>query len=32
MKDGLALIGTPDEVRDGLRQYVEATGHQRILR
>jgi len=31
MKDGLALIGTPDEVRDGLRQYVEATGHQRIL-
>jgi alkanesulfonate monooxygenase SsuD/methylene tetrahydromethanopterin reductase-like flavin-dependent oxidoreductase (luciferase family) len=31
MKDGLALIGTADEVRDGLRQYVEATGHQRIM-
>jgi alkanesulfonate monooxygenase SsuD/methylene tetrahydromethanopterin reductase-like flavin-dependent oxidoreductase (luciferase family) len=31
MKDGLAVIGTPDEVRDGLRSYVEATGHQRIL-
>jgi luciferase family oxidoreductase group 1 len=31
MKDGLALIGTPDEVREGLQQYVEATGHQRIL-
>ena len=31
MKDGLALFGTPDEVRDGLRSYVEATGHQRIM-
>ena len=31
MKDGLALIGTPDEVREGLQAYMEATGHQRIL-
>ena len=24
-------IGTPDEVRDGLQQYLEATGYQRVL-
>ena len=31
LADGWALIGTPDEVRDGLQQFVEATGYQRIL-
>jgi alkanesulfonate monooxygenase SsuD/methylene tetrahydromethanopterin reductase-like flavin-dependent oxidoreductase (luciferase family) len=25
------IVGTPDEVRDGLRQYCEATGYQRVL-
>ena len=28
---GWTLLGTPDEVRDGLRQYCEATGYQRVL-
>ncbi len=28
---GWTLIGTPDEVRDGLRQYLEATGYRRVL-
>ena len=31
LADGWALIGTPDEVRDGLRQYCDATGYQRVL-
>jgi len=31
MHDGLAHFGTPDEVREGLRSYMEATGHQRIM-
>ena len=31
MQDGLAHFGTPDEVREGLRGYMEATGHQRIM-
>ena len=25
------IVGTPDEVRDGLTQYCEATGYQRVL-
>ena len=28
---GWTLIGSPDEVRDGLQQYLEATGYQRVL-
>jgi len=31
LEKGLALFGTAAEVRDGLRQYVEASGHQRVL-
>jgi alkanesulfonate monooxygenase SsuD/methylene tetrahydromethanopterin reductase-like flavin-dependent oxidoreductase (luciferase family) len=31
LDDGWALIGTPAEVREGLRAYVDATGYQRIL-
>jgi alkanesulfonate monooxygenase SsuD/methylene tetrahydromethanopterin reductase-like flavin-dependent oxidoreductase (luciferase family) len=29
--EGWALFGTPAEVRDGLQQFVDATGHQRLL-
>jgi alkanesulfonate monooxygenase SsuD/methylene tetrahydromethanopterin reductase-like flavin-dependent oxidoreductase (luciferase family) len=28
---GWTLLGTPDEVREGLGQYLEATGYQRVL-
>jgi alkanesulfonate monooxygenase SsuD/methylene tetrahydromethanopterin reductase-like flavin-dependent oxidoreductase (luciferase family) len=28
---GWTLVGTPDEVRDGLVRYVEATGYRRVL-
>jgi alkanesulfonate monooxygenase SsuD/methylene tetrahydromethanopterin reductase-like flavin-dependent oxidoreductase (luciferase family) len=28
---GWLLLGTPDEVREGLRRYVEATGYRRVL-
>jgi alkanesulfonate monooxygenase SsuD/methylene tetrahydromethanopterin reductase-like flavin-dependent oxidoreductase (luciferase family) len=31
LADGWALIGAPAEVRDGLQQYLEATGYQRVL-
>jgi len=31
LADGWALIGSPGEVRDGLQQYLEATGYQRVL-
>jgi alkanesulfonate monooxygenase SsuD/methylene tetrahydromethanopterin reductase-like flavin-dependent oxidoreductase (luciferase family) len=31
LADGWALIGTPSEVRDGLQQYVDATGYERVL-
>jgi alkanesulfonate monooxygenase SsuD/methylene tetrahydromethanopterin reductase-like flavin-dependent oxidoreductase (luciferase family) len=31
LDDGWALIGTPDEVRDGLQQYLDATGYRRVL-
>src|SRR6266567_3238888 len=31
LDDGWALIGTPDEVRDGLQKYCEATGYGRVL-
>jgi alkanesulfonate monooxygenase SsuD/methylene tetrahydromethanopterin reductase-like flavin-dependent oxidoreductase (luciferase family) len=31
LETGWTLLGTPDEVRDGLRQYCEATGYQRVL-
>ena len=31
LADGWALIGTPAEVRDGLQQYLEVTGYQRVL-
>jgi alkanesulfonate monooxygenase SsuD/methylene tetrahydromethanopterin reductase-like flavin-dependent oxidoreductase (luciferase family) len=28
---GWTLIGSPEEVRDGLQQYLEATGYQRVM-
>jgi alkanesulfonate monooxygenase SsuD/methylene tetrahydromethanopterin reductase-like flavin-dependent oxidoreductase (luciferase family) len=31
LNDGWALIGTPGEVRDGLQEYLDATGYQRVL-
>ena len=31
LKDGWAMVGTPDEVREGLRQYLDATGYERVL-
>jgi alkanesulfonate monooxygenase SsuD/methylene tetrahydromethanopterin reductase-like flavin-dependent oxidoreductase (luciferase family) len=31
LADGWALVGTPDEVRDGLRTYCDVTGYQRVL-
>jgi alkanesulfonate monooxygenase SsuD/methylene tetrahydromethanopterin reductase-like flavin-dependent oxidoreductase (luciferase family) len=31
LADGWALIGTPGEVRDGLQEYLDATGYRRVL-
>jgi alkanesulfonate monooxygenase SsuD/methylene tetrahydromethanopterin reductase-like flavin-dependent oxidoreductase (luciferase family) len=31
LDDGWALIGTPDEVKDALQDYLGATGFQRVL-
>jgi alkanesulfonate monooxygenase SsuD/methylene tetrahydromethanopterin reductase-like flavin-dependent oxidoreductase (luciferase family) len=31
LADGWALIGTPDEVREGLQQFIDATGYHRVL-
>jgi len=31
LADGWALVGTPEEVRDGLRKYCDATGYERVL-
>lgn len=31
MDDGLALIGTADEVRDGLQEFMEQTGYRQVL-
>jgi alkanesulfonate monooxygenase SsuD/methylene tetrahydromethanopterin reductase-like flavin-dependent oxidoreductase (luciferase family) len=31
LADGWALIGTPGEVRDGLQDYLDATGYRRVL-
>jgi alkanesulfonate monooxygenase SsuD/methylene tetrahydromethanopterin reductase-like flavin-dependent oxidoreductase (luciferase family) len=31
LESGVALIGTPDEVRRGLQAYLDATGHQRVM-
>src|SRR5467141_153289 len=31
LADGWALIGAPGEVTDGLQQYLDATGYQRVL-
>ena len=31
LADGWALIGTPDEVREGLQKYLDATGYQHVL-
>ena len=31
LDDGWALIGTPDEVREGLQKYLDATGYQHVL-
>jgi alkanesulfonate monooxygenase SsuD/methylene tetrahydromethanopterin reductase-like flavin-dependent oxidoreductase (luciferase family) len=28
---GWTLLGTPEEVQEGLQQYLEATGYQRVL-
>jgi alkanesulfonate monooxygenase SsuD/methylene tetrahydromethanopterin reductase-like flavin-dependent oxidoreductase (luciferase family) len=29
--DGWALLGTPDDVRDGLQSYLDATGYEHVL-
>jgi alkanesulfonate monooxygenase SsuD/methylene tetrahydromethanopterin reductase-like flavin-dependent oxidoreductase (luciferase family) len=31
LADGWALIGSPDEVREGLQRFIDATGYQRVL-
>ena len=31
LDDGLAMIGSPDEVRDRLQEYLEATGYHHVL-
>lgn len=31
LAEGWALFGTPAEVRDGLQEFSDATGHQRLL-
>ncbi len=31
LDDGWALVGTPEEVTRGLRQFCEATGYERVL-
>jgi luciferase family oxidoreductase group 1 len=31
LDSGVALIGSPDEVRRGLQAYLDATGHRRVL-
>ena len=31
LADGWALIGTPDEVREGLQKYLDATGYRHVL-
>jgi alkanesulfonate monooxygenase SsuD/methylene tetrahydromethanopterin reductase-like flavin-dependent oxidoreductase (luciferase family) len=31
LADGWALIGTPDEVREGLQRFIDATGYGRVL-
>ena len=31
LEGGGAIIGTPDEVRQGLQEYMDATGHQRMM-
>jgi len=31
LDSGLALIGTPGEVRKGLQEYLDATGYRRVL-
>jgi alkanesulfonate monooxygenase SsuD/methylene tetrahydromethanopterin reductase-like flavin-dependent oxidoreductase (luciferase family) len=31
LDSGVALIGSPDEVRQGLQGYLDLTGHQRVM-
>ena len=31
LENGMALIGTPSEVRKGLQEYLDATGYQRVM-
>jgi alkanesulfonate monooxygenase SsuD/methylene tetrahydromethanopterin reductase-like flavin-dependent oxidoreductase (luciferase family) len=31
LADGWALIGSPDEVREGLQRFIDATGYRRVL-
>ena len=31
LADGWALIGSPEEVRDGLQKYLDATGYRHVL-
>ena len=31
LADGWALIGTPDDVREGLQRFIDATGYGRVL-
>jgi alkanesulfonate monooxygenase SsuD/methylene tetrahydromethanopterin reductase-like flavin-dependent oxidoreductase (luciferase family) len=31
LNDGWAIVGTPEDVRDGLQGYLDATGYERVL-
>ncbi len=31
LDSGVALIGAPDEVRNGLQEFLDATGYRRVL-
>jgi len=31
LEGGGAIVGTPEDVREGLQEYMDATGHQRIM-
>ena len=31
LENGMAVVGAPDDVRDGLQRYVDATGYRRVM-
>jgi len=31
LENGMAVVGTPEDVRDGLQKYVDATGYRRVM-